>query len=135
MSVLLAAVTCFLAGLSWVVQLVVYPGFRLVGPTPALAAYHREHCRRITWVVGPPWAVQGVCVAVLLLRRDCLGLVLPIAALAAATVALTVLGAVPAHGALSSYDDRTVDRLLRASAWRTAAWTAGAVLSLLLLRC
>lgn len=133
MVTLLAGATCLLAGLSWVVQVVVYPGFRVVGPTPAWRTFHEEHCRRIALVVGPPWAVQGLCVAVLLLRWQHLWLVLPIAALAASTVAFTVLGAVPAHKDLTSYDDMTVDRLLRASAWRTAAWTLGAALSLVLL--
>ncbi len=35
--------TAVLAGLVWVVQLVVYPAFRLVGPSPAWAAYHAAH--------------------------------------------------------------------------------------------
>ena len=56
-----------------------------------------------------------------------LWLVLVTAALAAATVGLTVLGAVPAHDRLARYDEQTLDRLLRAAAWRTGAWSGGSV--------
>jgi hypothetical protein len=125
-----AAATCVLAGLSWVVQVVVYPSFGLVGPTPQWSAFHRAHSRRIAAVVGPPWAVQGVTTAWLMARGDDLLLVAPLAALAAATVALTVLGAVPAHTRLAVYDDAALASLRRLHAWRTAAWSTGAVLSL-----
>ena len=63
-----AASTCALAGLVWVVQLVVYPGFREVGPTHAWPAAHAAHSRRISLTVGPPWMVQAVTLALLLLR-------------------------------------------------------------------
>ena len=128
----LAGVSCFLAGLSWVVHVVVYPSFRIVGPTPQWRAFHDAHSRRITAVVGPPWVAQAACLAVLLLERHRLELVVPVAALAAAAVVLTVLGAVPAHTRLSTYDDEAVSRLMRASAWRTAAWTLCALLTLVL---
>ena len=55
-----------LTGVGWVVQLVVYPAFRLVGGD-AWAPYHRAHTRAITRVVGLPWLVQGVSTAALLL--------------------------------------------------------------------
>jgi hypothetical protein len=121
-----------LAGLSWVVQLVVYPSFRVVGRTSEWQRFHAQHSRRITWVVGPPWLLQAVTLSVLLLRFDHPVLLAAASVLALATVALTVLGAVPLHQRLSDYDDDLVRRLLVVSAWRTAAWTGGAVVSLLL---
>ena len=60
--------TAALAGLVWVVQLVVYPSFLLVGASPAWPAVHAAHTRAVVLAVGPPWAVQGVTVAALLVR-------------------------------------------------------------------
>lgn len=129
-----AAATCFLAGLSWVVQVVVYPAFELAGRTPRWREYHDAHSRRIAAVVGPAWAVQGITVVWLLARAEHLELVVPIAVLAGATVALTLLGAVPAHARLAAFDTQTLATLRRFHAWRTAAWSAGAALCLVLVR-
>ena len=122
-----ALATAALAGLVWVVQLLVYPAFRTVGPTPAWPEHHRAHSTAITRLVALPWLVQGVAVAVLLLREPG-PLVLLTAALAATTVAVTVLVSVPLHVRLGqAYDDATAVRLIRTNWLRTAAWTAGAV--------
>jgi hypothetical protein len=129
-----AGATAYLAGLAWTVQLVVYPSFREVGPTPAWPAAHAAHSRRITVAVGPAWAVQGGCVAALLLLRPG-PLVLLTAALAALTVASTVAVQVPLHARLSrGWDEAAATRLVRSTWLRTAAWTAGAVCALALLR-
>ena len=119
-----------LTGLTWVVQLVVYPSFLLVGPTAAWPAVHAAHSRRVTLAVGPPWAVQGVTVGVLLLDRPAgvpVALLLTAAVLALATVAVTVLAAVPLHERLQPYDEGRARRLLAVSWVRTAAWTGCAV--------
>lgn len=80
--------------------------------------------------VALPWAVEGVAVAGLLLTRPG-PLVVLAAAAAAVTVAVTVLGAVPLHTRLAEGWDRgVVDRLIRAHAVRTAAWTVAAAASL-----
>lgn len=129
-----AGATCALAGLAWTVQVVVYPGFAEVGPTPSWARAHAAHTRRITRVVAPAWAVQGLCAALLLLLRPG-PLVLLTAALAATTVAVTVLVSVPMHTRLSrGWDAAAARRLVRTNWLRTAAWTAGAACSLALLR-
>ena len=39
--------TAALAGLVWVVQLVVYPSFRLVGGGPSWPAFHAAHSRSV----------------------------------------------------------------------------------------
>ena len=97
-----------LAGLSWVVQLVVYPAFLLVGETSAWRAFHDAHGRAMAQVVALPWAVQGATLAVLLLGGRPAGvplvLVLLAAALGAATVLVTVVESVPLHGRLAEYD-------------------------------
>ena len=117
--------TAVLTGMVWVVQLVVYPAFRTVGPTAAWGVYHRRHTGAMAAVIALPWAVQGLTVGLLLLRRPG-PLVLLTAALAAGTVLVTVLVSVPLHTRLGeAYDDAAARRLLSTNWWRTAAWTAG----------
>ena len=117
--------TAVLAGMVWVVQLVVYPAFRTVGPTAGWAAHHRRHSTAMATVIALPWALQGLTVALLLVRRPG-PLVLLTAALAAATVLVTVAVSVPLHARLGDgYDDALARRLIGTNWWRTAAWTAG----------
>ena len=128
MSLLLAhaVATASLAGVVWLVQLVVYPSFLLVGGTSAWPAVHAAHTRWITPVVGVPWAVQGGTLAALLLREGPDPLLLLTGALALSTVAVTVGVSVPLHDRLGrSYDADTARRLVRTNWLRTAAWTAG----------
>jgi hypothetical protein len=131
-----AAATTSLAGLVWVVQVVVYPSFRLVGPTSAWPRVHAHHTRSTAAVVMLPWAVQGLCLAALLVRRPDgvpLPLLLVTGALAATTVVVTAASSVPLHGKLSQgYDDAVARRLVTTNWLRTAAWTVGAGCSLLM---
>ena len=125
--------TAALAGLVWVVQLVVYPSFRLVGGGPSWPAVHAAHTRAVALVVGPPWAVQGVTVAALLLRDGPSPLLLLTGALALATVVVTVGVSVPLHTRLGeAYDDETAQRLVSTNWLRTAAWTGGTLCAALL---
>jgi len=118
--------TAALAGLVWVVQLVVYPSFRLVGPTPAWAAVHAAHGRAISPVVAVPWAVQGLTLAALLVREGPTPLLVLTGLLALSTVLVTVAVSVPLHTRLAQgYDDDLARRLTRTNWLRTAAWTAG----------
>ena len=119
-----------LAGLAWVVQLVVYPGFLVVGPTDAWPAFHDLHSRRMTVAVVGPWALQGGTLGLLLLAPPDgvpYALVLLAAALGLATVVVTAAVSVPLHRRLQPYDPATARRLLRTNWLRTAAWTGGAV--------
>lgn len=117
-----------LAAVGWLVQVVVYPSFALVGPAE-WDRFHARHQRAIGLVVGPPWLAQGVVVVLLTLATGVPGAV--IAALALAVVGLTVLGAVPEHQRLGPGGD--LRRLLRAKLTRTLVWTAAAGLTAVLL--
>ena len=120
--------TAVLTGLVWVVQLVVYPSFRLVGGGPSWPAFHAAHSRAVVVAVGPPWAVQGVTVAALLVRDGPGPLLLLTGALALATVVVTVTVSVPLHTRLGrGYDDALARRLVATNWLRTAAWSAGTV--------
>jgi hypothetical protein len=125
--------TAALAGLAWVVQLVVYPSFLLVGGTPAWPAVHAAHTRAVTWAVGPPWAVQGVTLVLLLVRDGLTPLLALTGLLALATVVATVAVAVPLHTRLGrDWDEAAARRLVRTNWLRTGAWTAGTVCAALL---
>ena len=125
--------TAALAGLVWVVQLVVYPSFLLVGGGPGWPAVHAAHTRAITLVVGLPWAVQGLSLAGLLVRDGPSPLRLATGALALATVLVTVAVSVPLHTRLGqAYDEAAARRLVRTNWLRTAAWTGGTVCAALL---
>jgi hypothetical protein len=125
-----AVATVFLTGLSWTIAVVVYPGFAEVGPTAAWSRFHDAHSRRISYVVGLPWAVQGVTGIGLLFDRPAgvpLWLVLLAGVAAAATVATTVVGAVPVHERLGhGFDPALLRSLLRWHWLRTVAWTLSA---------
>lgn len=120
-----------LTGLVWAVQLLVYPAFLVVGPTPAWPEHHARHSARIAAVLLVPWAVQGATLAWLLLRPPPgvpSWLVVLAAALGLGTVVHTVAVAVPLHRRLGSGFSRPVaERLVRTNRWRTALWTAGLV--------
>jgi hypothetical protein len=122
-----------LAGVGWVVQIVVYPGFERVGRAE-WAAYHAGHTRGIARVVAVPWILQAVSTVALLVAppsgQRLATLVL--AALALAGVAATVLVAVPAHRRLDGPErERRTELavLLRANLVRTWAWTLSTALA------
>jgi hypothetical protein len=124
-----------LAGVGWVVQLVVYPAFALVGD-PEWPRYHDRHMRAITRVVTVPWLAQGVSTGALLLAPGPVGLPVAavLAALALVTVAATVGAAVPAHGRLATAPGPAdLATLLRANLVRTLAWTGSTALAAALL--
>ena len=125
--------TAALAGLVWVVQLVVYPSFLLVGATPAWPAVHAAHTRAVTLAVGPPWAAQGVTLTLLVARDGLSPLLAVTGLLALIAVAVTVGVSVPLHTRLGrAYDEVAARRLVTTNWLRTATWTAGTVCAALL---
>ena len=130
-----AAVTVFMAGVIWFVQVVHYPLFGTV-PHASFAVYHAGHTRLTSRVVLPPMLLE-LGAAVLLLLRPPPGMA--VAALAGLTLGVviwlsTFLLQVPQHGVLAAgYDARAHRRLVRTNWIRTAGWSARAVLALWLL--
>jgi hypothetical protein len=121
-----------MAGVIWTVQLVHYPLMAAV-PEAAFVRYEAGHTTRISWVVGPLMAVEGVATLVLLARPP--GEVaswLPWAGAASLAVALgvTALVSAPLHGRLSAgFDAGLHARLVRTNWVRTAAWSAHAAVA------
>ena len=125
-----------MVGLIWMVQVVHYPMLvHYSSAVPGTAA--RDHANRISFVVGPLMAVEGVTALVLLgWRPDGMGWPAAWAAAALLGVALvsTVLVQVPLHARLGQgHDAAAAARLVRTNWVRTIAWTArGLVLAVTL---
>lgn len=130
-----AACTWALTGLIWLVQVVHYPLFALVG-APAFPAYHAAHTRLITPIVAPLMIVEAVtAVWIVVVRAD---------APRAAWTGLALVGvvwlatfglSVPRHDALlrGGYDLSVVESLVTTNWVRTIAWTLRAGLAAWLL--
>lgn len=137
--VLHAAVTAFLAGLIWVIQVVHYPLFLRVGaavPAEEWRAYEAAHCRRIAWVVLPAMLLEaGLAVLLWLQAEPGRGTLATIGvALLAAVWASTFLLQVPCHRRLEVAWDPAAARRLVATNWiRTLAWSGRVPVALAML--
>lgn len=137
----IAAVTQVVAsvgmfGVIWIVQVVHYPLMRFVS-AEQFARFETAHRVRISWVVGPLMAVEGVCVLAFLFAPPA-GLVwwLPWAGAAAEAVAIgtTVFVSAPLHERLNAhFDQASLDRLVATNWVRTFAWTARAGVAIAML--
>jgi hypothetical protein len=120
--------TAAYAGFQWTVRCVVYPQFAQV-PAAAFPAYERAHQRRITPVVGPLFAGQGITTLWLLAARPEGVPLLPVlvsGACLAVVLGLTGLLAVPLHRRLGEgFDEGAFARLLRVDTVRALAASAG----------
>lgn len=130
------AVTWYMVGLIWFVQVVHYPLFAEVGDQ-ASAAYQRAHMRKTTWVTLPPMLVEALLVVLLVLPLggQWPGWVELTGAVFLAVIWLsTFLIQVPCHEKLALSFQPQIHRWLVASNWiRTLGWTGRGVLALLLL--
>ena len=125
-----AAATLFMTGVIWFVQIVHYPLFGRVGAAE-FPAFEREHARRTGRVVGPAMVVELLLALALAAR----GGVLAWAGLALLGViwASTAFVQVPLHRRLERGADVAAQRRLVRTNWiRTAAWTARAVIAIVI---
>jgi uncharacterized membrane protein len=122
-----------MVGVIWTIQIVHYPMLATMSAlTPVTAAV--DHQRRISWVVGPLMAAEGVTALVLLFDRPpTMGWVSAwlAAGLLGAALLSTVLLQVPLHTRLAGgHDDEVARRLITTNWVRTVAWTGrGALLA------
>ncbi len=131
-----AATTWALVGLIWIVQIVQYPGFALLGPGER-KEFHGHHSRSITWVVAPLMIAELVSGAWLYVHPPAQlppSLLNLATGLIAVNWIVTAFVAVPLHRRFLR-DPAPAQRALVRSNWlRTACWSARGVLVLLLLR-
>ena len=123
-------------GVIWIVQVVHYPLMRFVSG-PNFARFETAHRRRISFVVGPLMAVEGVCVLAFLFAPPTgfpLWLPWPGAVAEAVAIGTTVFVSAPLHERLNAHFDPAVLHRLIATNWiRTVAWTARAGLAIAML--
>lgn len=118
-----AFATFALTGLIWTVQAVHYPLLARVG-RDAFPAYHQQHVRRITWVVGPLMLAEAATGALLLAAHPG-GRWLVAFVLLIGIWLSTALLQVPCHRRLErGYDAAAIGLLVRTNWIRTLLWTA-----------
>jgi len=131
--VLGATATWGMVGVIWIVQVLHYPmlaGYSELSPVVAAV----EHQRRVSWVVGPLMAVEGLTALVLLVERptsmDAVSAWVA-AGLLGVALASTAFVQVPLHARLAEgHDPQVAHRLISTNWIRTVAWTArGALLT------
>lgn len=131
-----AGATLFMAGLIWFVQLVHYPLFKYVD-RERFVEFEQQHQKRTTWIVAPVMLLE-LATAVVLLFDPPAQTAFHIAwfgmALLVAIWSCTALVQMRMHQALANgYSDRINRRLVLSNWIRTIAWSARAVLAVLLL--
>ncbi|MFN3196854.1 MAG: hypothetical protein ACE366_00360 [Bradymonadia bacterium] len=130
-----AASTWALVGLIWTIQMVHYPLFAQVGPE-GFTAYHHDHTRLITFVVGPLMLAEAFTTAALVFMPDALPSDLKGAAwvgaiLLAVVWLTTAFISVPCHNQLAGgFNAHAHDKLVSTNWIRTIAWTARGALVL-----
>ena len=123
-------------GVIWMVQIVHYPLMRFVSGEQ-FARFETAHRVRISWVVGPLMAVEGVCVLAFLFAPPAgLPWWLPWAGAGAEAIAIgtTAFVSAPLHEKLNAhFDPATLNRLVATNWIRTIAWTCRAGLAIAML--
>ena len=109
--------------LIWMVQLVVYPGFRYY-PGPQLLQWHKKYTFLVTWIVLPLMLGQLICGSIDVII-DFTTITLFRVILIAMTWVLTFVVFVPLHRALetASAQQPIVQKLVRKNWSRTTLWT------------
>lgn len=119
--------TGVMIGVIWIVQLVHYPLFASVGPGE-FVAYHHDHVRLITYIVGPAMLVE-LAGAVYLFANPiepipAWAIMLGLGLIGVAWVT-TAFASVPMHDQLASgFSEVAHERLVLTNWIRTIAWSA-----------
>jgi hypothetical protein len=123
------ATTLMMTGIIWSVQLVQYPLLARVGATEFIA-YHRDHMRRIGWVVMPLMLAELSTAFLMAILRPSATTFVGVGLLAGIW-ASTFMIQVPLHGRLRGGADPGTLRWLVQTNWvRTVLWTARAVVAI-----
>jgi uncharacterized membrane protein len=128
-------VTVFMTGVIWIVQILHYPLFNMVG-RENFAAYEAAHSNLITLVVMPAMLLELILTAMIFFAPPA---IIPSSLNWLNTMLLGVVWfstaflQVPQHAILSSGFDEKAYRMLVKSNWiRTVAWSARAVIAIVM---
>lgn len=125
------SLTLYMTGLIWIIQMIHYPLFKLVG-AENYTAYHQNHIQRTSLVIAVPMLLEMLTALYLILktdfyRQDILFLVSTGVILIIWLV--TFLISVPQHNILVKGFNQTAFEVLVKTNWiRTLAWTIRAFL-------
>jgi uncharacterized membrane protein len=124
--------TVFMTGVIWIVQILHYPLFNMVG-REQFTAYESAHTNLITLVVGPAMLLELGFTALILFAPPA-GIPSSLNWLNAVLLAVIWLSTaflqVPQHGILAGGFDEKAYRMLVNSNWiRTVAWSVKAVIA------
>ncbi len=115
-----------MTGLIWMVHVVHYPLFALVGDE-TYPQYQTEHMRRISVLLAVPWGAEVLLGALLFVSAPTTQLrwiSFGAGALQVVIALVTALVAAPAHGRLvAGFNDAELRGLLRANLLRAGLWT------------
>ena len=118
-----------MTGVVWIIQLLVYPGFKFTEATQ-WPQHHSAHTTRITFVVFPLMVVQLVSAALIYVEDRSEQNLIQLA-VAIAVWATTAVIFIPLHNRLGRRaDHRVIGKLVNWNWIRTILWTLGSFLLL-----
>lgn len=122
----------FCLGISWLLQVAIYPTYRLVGSAEFVAFHVAQGRRMIPVMVVPMFAtsILGVVTAVMSRDEVYAWFTWGVGLCGLVVIATTLLSEVPKHMKLDKdgKDDALIDGLVRDNLPRSLAWSVGAVL-------
>jgi hypothetical protein len=125
-------------GISWLLQIVVYPTYRLVPKADFVPFHVAQGQRMVPVMIIPMFATSVLAVVTAVVNRDgpASNLLWGVAACGVVVMGTTLISELPKHLALdkNGKDDRLVEGLIRDNLPRTLAWTVGCVLLVLATR-
>lgn len=121
--------SCAMAGVIWLVQLLVYPSFLRI-PAESRTTYHRHHMERISLVVIPLMFAELVSGVILTLAEwpdVSVARAFAMACLAVIWISTFAIQVPLHHRIARGSEERSIRQLIRTNWIRTLAWTTKAV--------
>ena len=131
------SLTLYMTGIIWLIQIIHYPLFKLVGEK-SFIDYHRGHIRQTSLVIAIPMSLEILTAIYLLIRNEAYrtNFIFVVAcALLALIWLITFFISVPKHNILArGFDNAVITALVKTNWMRTIAWSIRTILLFYLLR-
>ena len=121
----------FMTGVIWIVQLLVYPFFKMVGKNE-FHPLHQFHMQKITWVVAPVMTVELLTGLYLLILSPELLFIFNFVSVGILWL-LTALINVPTHNHLNAESEASKTNLVLRNWPRTIIWTIRSIFLILVM--
>ena len=130
------SLTLYMTGVIWLIQVIHYPLFNLVGEN-TFKNYHKGHIQKTSSVIAIPMVLELLTALYLLVRHNDYRnntIFLISTALLILIWVITFLISVPKHNILSSgHNEQAITALVKTNWIRTVAWTVRAIILFILL--